>query len=448
MTTVATQRAGPRVLARAEHPISRRDISKEALKVLYRLQRAGYVAYLVGGGVRDLMLGRTPKDFDLATNARPREIRNLFRNSRTIGRRFRLVHVFFREAIVEVATFRASPEPPEGPDDWEEAEQEAIEADTEVAETAPLPEVTESWGTPEEDARRRDFTVNALFYDIADFSVIDHVGGIDDLAARIIRTIGNPDLRFQEDPVRQMRALEYATRLGFELEADTAAAIERNREAIRTVSGARLNYELFESLRSGAAAGIVAAWCRAGLFDLAYPNLRCDGPDTSRLLAAIDRAIAARVPHADAALVGAFFLARFLDLVREMSADGQRLDNVELLQRLRDLLEPTAAGLHLSNHTVHLLHHGLFTLTKLSRAPDRGRQVVKLSRQDYFPVAWQLHGLAASAGLVPPEVHTAWARALERVGQGRPDEDVVAVGEEPPAGPRRRRRSRRGRRRR
>jgi len=141
VTTAATERCGPRILARAEHPISRRDIAREALKVLYRLQGGGYLAYLVGGSVRDLMLGRTPKDFDLATNARPREIRNLFRNSRTIGRRFRLVHVFFRDAIVEVATFRASPEPPEGPDDWEEAEHEAMETDTDEAARAPLPEV-------------------------------------------------------------------------------------------------------------------------------------------------------------------------------------------------------------------------------------------------------------------------------------------------------------------
>jgi poly(A) polymerase len=444
---VAAERPGPRVLARAEHPLSRRDISKEALKVLYRLQRSGYIAYLVGGSVRDLMLGRTPKDFDLATNARPREIRNLFRNARTIGRRFRLVHVFFRDTIIEVATFRASPEPPEGPDDWEEAEHEAMEADSEVAGQAPLAEVPESWGTPEEDARRRDFTVNALFYDIADYSVIDHVGGIEDLNAGVIRTIGNPDVRFQEDPVRMMRALEYAVRLGFSLEAGTAAAIERNRDAIRTVSGARLNYELFEGLRSGAAAGIVAAWRSVGLFDLAYPNLRCDGPSTARLLEAIDQGIRARVPHADASLVGAFFLARFLEVVREMSSDGQRLDNVELLQRLRDLLEPTAAGLHLSNHTVHLLHHGLFTLTKMVRAPERGRQVVKLSHQDYFPVAWQLHGLAAAAGLVQPEVHTAWARALDRLRQGGSEEEVIAVGETPPS-PQRSRRSRRRRRRR
>ena len=447
MTTAATERPGPRVLARPEHPISRRGISREALKVLYRLQEAGYLAYLVGGSVRDLMLGRTPKDFDLATNARPREIRNLFRNSRTIGRRFRLVHVFFRDAIVEVATFRASPEPPEGPDDWEEAEHEAMETDTDEAARAPLPEVPEAWGTPEEDARRRDFTVNALFYDIADFSVIDHVGGIDDLNAGILRTIGNPDLRFQEDPVRMMRALEYAVRLGFAIEADTAAAIERNRDAIRTVSGARLNYELFESLRSGAAAGIVAAWSRAGLFELAFPKLGCDGPDTARLLAAVDQGVASRAAYADASLVGAFFLPRFLEVVRELTGDGQRLDNVELLQRLHELLEPTIVGLHLSNHTVHLLNHGLFTLTKMARAPERGRQVVKLSRQDYFPVAWQLQALAASAGLVPPEVHGAWGRALDRLRQGSADDEVVVAGEAPPAA-RRRRRSRRGRRRR
>jgi poly(A) polymerase len=447
VTTAVTERPGPRILARPEHPISRRGISREALKVLYRLQEAGYLAYLVGGSVRDLMLGRTPKDFDLATNARPREIRNLFRNSRTIGRRFRLVHVFFRDAIVEVATFRASPEPPEGPDDWEEAEHEAMETDTDEAARAPLPEVPEAWGTPEEDARRRDFTVNALFYDIADFSVIDHVGGIDDLNAGILRTIGNPDLRFQEDPVRMMRALEYAVRLGFSIEADTAAAIERNRDAIRTVSGARLNYELFESLRSGAAAGIVAAWSRTGLFELAYPQLGCDGPGTARLLGAVDQGVAARAAYADAALVGAFFLPRFLEVVRELSGDGQRLDNVELLQRLHELLEPTAAGLRLSNHTVHLLSHGLFTLTKMARAPERGRQVVKLSRQDYFPVAWQLQSLAASAGLVPPEVHTAWGRALDRLRQGSADDEVVVAGEAPPA-TRRRRRSRRGRRRR
>jgi poly(A) polymerase len=444
VTTAAQERLGPRILSRPEHPISRRNISREALKVLYRLQRSGYIAYLVGGSVRDLMLGRVPKDFDIATNARPREIRTLFRNSRAIGRRFRLVHVFFRDEIVEVATFRASPEPPEGPDDWEEAEQEAIETDTDDARRAPVPEEPASYGTPEEDARRRDFTVNALFYDISDFSVLDFVGGIDDLQAGVVRTIGEPDVRFQEDPVRMMRALEYSVRLGFALDGDTATAIERNRDAIQTASGARLTYELFEALRSGAAKGIVDAWCGAGLFELAFTNLRCNAADTARLLTAVDELVAAGARLVDASLIGAFFLSRFMAIVGGMTTEGKRIDNVELLQKLQDLLEPTAAAMHLSNHTVHLLHQGLFTLTKLARSPERGRQVVKLSRQEYFPVAWELHGLAASAGMVDREVHAAWARALDRVGQGGPVEEVVR-DQEPSTRPRRRRRGRRRR---
>jgi poly(A) polymerase len=195
----------PRILTRPEHKLSRKDLSPEAIKVLYRLHRSGYAGYLVGGSVRDLLLGRRPKDFDVATNARPQEIRRLFRNSRIIGRRFRLVHVFFKGEIVrlvhvffkgeivEVATFRASPEPPETPDDWDEAEEEAAEEEAVV--DPPRPRVEKDvYGTPAEDARRRDFTINALFYNIADFSIIDHVGGIEDLERGVIRTIGDPNM--------------------------------------------------------------------------------------------------------------------------------------------------------------------------------------------------------------------------------------------------------------
>ncbi len=211
----------PRILSRPQHRLSRGDVSPEALKVLYRLHRAGYLAYLVGGSVRDLLLGRRPKDFDVATNARPQEIRGLFRNSRVIGRRFRLAHVFFRGHVVEVATFRASPEPPETPNDWEEGEAEATEEETSVESLPPRREEV-VYGTPAEDARRRDFTINALFYNLADFSVIDYVGGIEDLQRGVIRTIGDPDQRFIEDPVRMMRALEYAVRLGFEIDPPTS----------------------------------------------------------------------------------------------------------------------------------------------------------------------------------------------------------------------------------
>jgi poly(A) polymerase len=357
-----------------------------------------------------------------------------------------LAHIYFRGEIVEVATFRASPEPPEGPDDWEEAEHEAMEESTqEIAPKSPKAEPL-VFGTPEEDARRRDFTVNALFYNIADFSVIDYVGGIDDLKAGVLRTIGDAEERYLEDPVRMMRALEYGVRLGFELEPDTRDAIDRCHEAIHNASPARLSYELFESLRSGSAAGISAAWRACGLFDLAFPGLACDSPRTQKVLAAVDQGVTEGTSFADASLVGAFYLARFHDLVAELTGEKDRIDNAEVLIRLRALLDPTAAAMHLSNHTVHLLHQGLFTLTKMRRAPERGRQVLKLARQDYFPVAWDLFGLAATAGLADRESYRAWSRALERVRRGKAVEEIVPGRPGAATRPRRRRPRRRKRR--
>ncbi len=447
MTTVpneANESIEPRVLTRPEHPISRENISTEALKVLYRLHRSGYLAFLVGGAVRDLMIGGKPKDFDVATNARPKEIRSLFRNSRIIGRRFRLVHVFFRGEIIEVATFRASPEAPEGPDEWEEAEHEAIEEASEgPARGRPAPEPA-VYGSPEEDSLRRDFTVNAMFYNIADYSVIDYVGGIDDLRGRLIRTIGEADERYREDPVRMLRALEYGVRLDFTLEEETRGAIERCRELIQDASPSRLTYELFEGLRSGAAAGIISAWCAAGLFELGFPGLGCDGEKTTEVLQAVDDGVANDASFADASLIGAFYLARFHNLLGEMTADGKKVDNAELLIELKAMLDPTAAAMHLSNHTVHLLHQGLFTLTKLRRPPDRGRQVLKLARQDYFNVAWDLFGLSAQVGLADRESYRAWSRALDRVRRGKAADEIVPGGRGP--APRKRRRRSRGRR--
>jgi poly(A) polymerase len=428
----------PRILKRPEHRLSRGDVSSEAIKVLYRLHRSGYLAYLVGGSVRDILLGRRPKDFDVATNARPQEIRRLFRNSRIIGRRFRLAHIFFRGEIVEVATFRASPEPPESPDDWQEAEEEAAEeAAADLAPSPPKEEVV--YGTPAEDARRRDFTVNALFYDIANFSIIDYVGGISDLEARIIRTIGDPDVRFEEDPVRMMRALEYSVRLGFEVEEAIIEAIDRQRSLIAEASGPRLSYELFESFRSGSAEGILKAWKKAGLLDSAFPDLPFDAHHAETILETVDTEIVAGRRFSDASLIGAFLLPGFFRLAGELTGDNGRIDNSALLAQLRELIEPTGASLHLSNQTLHLIHQGLFTLTKMGRAPDRGRQVLKLARQDYFPVAWDLHGIAAARGFVSRDAHRGWARALERVGkEARPQQPKEEISERPR--PRRRRR--------
>ena len=200
MTTVAPSDplAEPTILDRPDHIVSRRNLDADAQKVLYRLEQAGFETYLVGGGVRDLLLRRRPKDYDVATSARPEEIRRLFRNSRIIGRRFRLVHVYFRGSIVEVSTFRAAP-------------------DRSVQRGGPkdlLVTNDNTYGTPREDAFRRDFTINALYYRVSDFTVVDYVGGLEDLGHKIIRVIGDPDIRFQEDPVRMLRCCELAARLG------------------------------------------------------------------------------------------------------------------------------------------------------------------------------------------------------------------------------------------
>ena len=442
MGTSTTEDLAPRILTRPEHNLSRQHLSPEALKVLYRLHRSGYAAFLVGGSVRDLLLGRRPKDFDVATNARPQEIRRLFRNSRIIGRRFRLVHVFFHGGIVEVATFRASPEPPESPEDWEEAEEEAAEEDA-VVDRPPLRHEEDVYGTPSEDARRRDFTVNALFYNVADFSIIDYVGGIEDLQRKVIRTIGNPDERFEEDPVRMMRALEYSVRLGFQIDRPTVDAIERQQDLISEASSPRLTYELLESLRSGRAAEIHAAWRRAGVFTRAFPDLPIDTDESVRVLAMVDEGIANGRQFSDPSLLGGFFLTKFLGLASEETDGNGRVNNVQLLERLREVLEPAAASMHLSNQTIHLIHQGLFTLTKMRRPPDRGRQVLKLVRQDYFPVAWDFYGFATALGSISPEAHEGWSRAVRKVGrQKTPQRPQVADPDRPPR-PRRRPRRRR-----
>jgi len=220
-----------RILPRPEHIISRKGIDADALKVLYRLKNHGYVAYMVGGGVRDLLLARRPKDFDIGTSAPPAQVKRLFRNCFIIGRRFRLCHVRFGNKVVEVSTFRKQSPAEEG--------ETLIRRDN-------------TFGTPEEDAFRRDFTVNALFYDIATFSVIDYVGGLDDLEHRVIRTIGDPGVRLAEDSVRMLRAVALAARLGFTIERDTVEAIHDLRGEIVKSSPARVLEELYKVLRQGA----------------------------------------------------------------------------------------------------------------------------------------------------------------------------------------------------
>ena len=261
----------PVIIPRAEHPISRRDIDPDALKVLYRLQQFNYISYLVGGSVRDLLLQRKPKDFDVGTDAHPYQIKKLFRNCWIIGRRFRLAHVRFGNKTIEVATFRRHVLPgtenePATTEQPEASEAEALSSDLLIRHD-------NTFGTPEEDAFRRDFTINALFYDIATFSIIDYVGGLQDLRDGVIRSIGDPRQRFQEDPVRMMRAIAFAARLGFTLDPPIVEAIREHGELIATASPARLIEEYYKVLRSGAAEKTFRLMAQHGLLETITPEL-------------------------------------------------------------------------------------------------------------------------------------------------------------------------------
>ena len=246
----------PRIIPREEHNISRSDISDSALKVLYRLKNAGYKAYLVGGGVRDLLLGLKPKDFDVVTDARPEQVRELFRNCRLIGRRFRLAHVRFGDEIIEVSTFRAAHHVADG--------EGHIEDGRIIRDNV--------YGDIDDDAWRRDFTVNALFYNIEDFSIVDYVGGLNDIRERQLRLIGEPLQRYREDPVRMLRAVRFAAKLGFRLHPATETPIHNLQHLLQDISASRLFEEFMKMFMNGKALQTYHLLQRYGLLRQLFPE--------------------------------------------------------------------------------------------------------------------------------------------------------------------------------
>jgi poly(A) polymerase len=292
----------PTIVPRSAHTISRRLVDPDALKVLYRLHEHNYLAYLVGGSVRDLLLQRRPKDFDIGTSAHPHQVKKLFRNCWIIGRRFRLAHVKFGTKTIEVATFRRQIEAATATPESEIAEIDATDVVAPGERLSPederglesrrrdhLIQRDNTYGTPEEDAFRRDFTVNALFYDIATFSIIDYVGGLQDLQERVIRCIGDPDVRFLEDPVRMLRAVVLAARLEFTIDDPILESIAVHKHEIARSAAPRLLEEYFKILRSGHAKDAFRQLHATGLLKEITPELD-EAPETLwRAIAALDR---------------------------------------------------------------------------------------------------------------------------------------------------------------
>lgn len=323
MIQKATQ---PRIIPRPSHNVSRADISKSALKVLYRLHKAGFQAFLVGGSVRDALLGLHPKDFDIATDAHPDEVRALFSNCRLIGRRFRLAHVRFGREVIEVATFRGvSADNGDG-------------VDLDVAHDAEGRILRDNvYGTIEEDVWRRDFTCNALYYNIADFSIWDYVGGVDDINARRLVLIGDAHKRLREDPVRMLRAIRFAAKLDFTVDAETADAIAESRRLLRNVPPARLFDEFLKLFQLGHAEKTFALLWQHRLFDMLFPetaeHLEAD-TDFARFvrqaLASTDRRVAKDLAVTPMFLIGVFLWAPIRSFAEELRS-SEKLSEVESL---------------------------------------------------------------------------------------------------------------------
>jgi poly(A) polymerase len=420
----------PRIVPRSEHPISRRDINTNALKVLYRLHNAGYMAYMVGGSVRDLMLDRRPKDFDVGTDAKPNEIRRLFSNSRIIGRRFRLVHVYFHDgSTVEVSTFRRNPDP-----------DEQRGAPGELLITS-----DNTYGTPREDAFRRDFTINALFYNIADYSVIDWSGGIEDLERKLIRAIGDPDVRFQEDPVRMLRACEFAGRLGFGIEQHTQEAIHRHRKELDKASPARVTEEIAQLLRCGRAGAAMQWMLDLGLLEVILPEAyamltagqRGMG-DFGQILPVIDEMVADGRTLPDSALLASVLLPKTMlrrDDIEALNHKPMSRTEIELM--VQEEIQPFLARFTVSNLKSLQVTQALIGFQRLCEPGWKFPERVRLTRKAWFNDALLLFEILVEATGEGEEALTEWQAAARRRPPLKAPEDSEARPR-----PRRRRRRR------
>jgi poly(A) polymerase len=489
-----TPTSTPRVIARSEHIISRAHISPNALRVLYRLRDAGFMAFLVGGCVRDLLIGMEPKDFDVATDALPEQVRKLFRNCRLVGRRFRLAHVFFGREIIEVATFRAAsapapgeeplpeaeavegedrdleqadagtatldPEPPvdlDGDDDEGESDEDDVLGDDEgrpppavphrshhYEERPPLPNGDESaadldvdpnaermfdetgrilrdnvYGTIDADVWRRDFTANALYYNIADFSIWDYVGGFEDIAARKLKLIGDPETRFREDPVRMLRAARFEAKLGFEIEPSTAGPIEGLTGLLAGVPPARLFDETLKLFLTGHGRRSFDVLRQRGLLAALLPsvydyfNKHPDSLVEQLVMRGLENTDARVI--ADKAVTPTFLFALLLygpiASIIESTPPERWHELATILEACDRAARQVQARITLPKR-FSLGMREMFALQPRLEHP-RGRRALRVIEHPRFRAAYDLLLLRAEFGLASSEIAQWWTRVQE-----------------------------------
>lgn len=391
--TAETVEARPiTVIPRDGHNISRKDISENALKVLYRLNKAGYEAYLVGGGVRDLLLGKKPKDFDITTNATPDQMRKLFRNCRLVGRRFRLAHVMFGPEIIEVATFR-------GP---HEAQPVGEDRNSSQRGQNGMLLRDNIFGSVEDDARRRDLTINSLYYSVADFTVRDYVGGLSDLQQGIIRLIGDPETRYREDPVRMLRVVRFAAKLDMSIAAGTAEPIPRLATLLNDIPPARLFEETLKLLQAGFGYNTYLQLREYQLFQPLFPILtRCftEAGDSNmeRMIAQVLKNTDSRIHNQmrvnPAFLFSALFWYPQLEAAQKIAQESGLAYYDAFALAMNDLLDEACRSLAIPKRITTLVRDIWQLQLRLSRR--QGRRAWKLMEHPKFRAAYDLLALRA-----------------------------------------------------
>ncbi|MEY3713128.1 MAG: polynucleotide adenylyltransferase PcnB [Pseudomonadota bacterium] len=420
-----------RIIPRDSHPISRSRISPDALRVLYRLREAGFQAYLVGGCVRDLMLGLEPKDFDVATDALPEQVKKLFRNCRLVGRRFRLAHVFFGREIIEVATFRASSAPSQAEDPVaslessdEVAEEPVVEGDIHDFDENLERVVDDSgrilrdnvYGSIDDDVWRRDFTCNSLYYNIADFSVWDYCGGFEDVEARRLRLIGDPETRYREDPVRMLRAARFEAKLGFEIEAATAEPMAALADLLAGVPAARLFDETLKLFLTGHGARSLETLQNRGLLKVLLPNVgdfmeRYPQSPPAQMLRQALANTDARV-QADKPVTPGFLFAVLLYGPIGLEIEKAPREQWHDIGTILDAVDRAVTVIHrrVAVHRRFILGvRDMFALQPRLESP-RGRRALRTMEHPRFRAAFDLLQLRSQFGMADAAIVEWWSR--------------------------------------